>query len=238
MISNYKLKARVYPAVISLLPLLILGIYFSIDLESWYGLIGGISLLALLQFILSEIGRDRGKKIEPKLWKHWGGTPTTQILRFSNDRISESDKMVLHKKLHKLTNTGKAKMLNIEAESLDNADEIYSSWSNYLRRHTRDTKKFNLLFQENVSYGFRRNLLGLKMFSIILIFVVIGIITGFEFFEHDFQFSELSKSEILILFSLLGLFIFWVAIVTRSWVKAIAFSYAERLIETTDFLED
>jgi hypothetical protein len=32
-----------------------------------------------------------------------------------------------------------------------------------VREFTRDTKKFNIMFNENVSYGFRRNLSGLKL---------------------------------------------------------------------------
>jgi hypothetical protein len=31
-----------------------------------------------------------------------------------------------------------------------------------VRENTRDTRKFKILFEENVTYGFRRNLLGLK----------------------------------------------------------------------------
>jgi hypothetical protein len=42
------------------------------------------------------------------------------------------------------------------------ADQAYSSASRWLLTQTRDTKKFYILFQENMSYGFRRNLLGLK----------------------------------------------------------------------------
>lgn len=37
-----------------------------------------------------------------------------------------------------------------------------------MRENTRNTKKFDVLFNENVSYGFRRNLLGLKLSGFLL----------------------------------------------------------------------
>jgi hypothetical protein len=47
--------------------------------------------------------------------------------------------------------------------------------SDWLRDHTRDRKKFNILFDELVTYGFRRNLLGLKPTSLIMNAVVVAV---------------------------------------------------------------
>jgi hypothetical protein len=41
------------------------------------------------------------------------------------------------------------------------ADDFYRRCGNWLE-HTWDTKKFQILFEEHVTYGFRRNLLGFK----------------------------------------------------------------------------
>ena len=46
----------------------------------------------------------------------------------------------------------------------EEADEIYRSWSNYLRTNVRDIEKYNLLFAELINYGFRRNVYGMKYF--------------------------------------------------------------------------
>lgn len=43
------------------------------------------------------------------------------------------------------------------------ADAYYARGANWLRENTRNTKKFDVLFNENVNYGFRRNLFGLKL---------------------------------------------------------------------------
>jgi hypothetical protein len=44
--------------------------------------------------------------------------------------------------------------------------------------HTRDFKKFNILFDENMTYGARRNLLGLKTYALTLNVVVVIICLG------------------------------------------------------------
>ena len=41
-------------------------------------------------------------------------------------------------------------------------DAFYERGGGWLRENTRDTKKFPVLFSENITYGYRRNLLGLK----------------------------------------------------------------------------
>ena len=38
----------------------------------------------------------------------------------------------------------------------------YDSAARWLRKATRDRRQFNLVFTENVSYGFRRNLFGVR----------------------------------------------------------------------------
>lgn len=237
MISKYKLNARVYPALIALLPLLLVGAYLSVDFQNWYAFVGSIGLIAVLQFLLGELGRDRGKKIEEQLWNDWGGTPSTQILRFSNSIIGEADKKFYHSELLRLTGVGKSNMKRVESASVESSDEIYSSWSSYLRSKTRDIKKYNLLFQENISYGFRRNLLGLKpLASLIAIISLIGVLIS-EYAKIGLKFTLISQATIFILLGLILIILFWFLVVRKSWVKMVAFAYAERLLEATRTLE-
>lgn len=68
-----------------------------------------------------------------------------------------------------------AKQLNVSAPSADmeiskpkDARQFCLSAGTWLRDHTRDEKKFRILADERSSYGFRRNLLGLKPVALIL----------------------------------------------------------------------
>ena len=117
-------------------------------------------------------------------------------------------------------------------------NEIYRSWVKYLITKTRDTKKYSLLFSENISYGFRRNLWGLKPFSIFLIVTTIISNYFYQIINNDFK----SLLPILLDFVVSELILFvlciiWVFIINKSWIKIPAFAYAERLLETIDTLE-
>ena len=59
---------------------------------------------------------------------------------------------------------------NQEANNSMAADEVYQSGVRWLLNHTRpeDNKKFELIFKENVAYGFRRNALGVKPLGLVI----------------------------------------------------------------------
>jgi hypothetical protein len=61
-----------------------------------------------------------------------------------------------------------------EETDLAKCNAYYERCGNWLRENTRDTKKFKLLFDENVAYGYRRNLLGLRWWGFVVDLLVIG----------------------------------------------------------------
>ncbi len=58
------------------------------------------------------------------------------------------------------------------------ADAFYEQAGTWLRENTRDTKKFSILFNENITYGYRRNLLGLKWIALGLNLAIVVICVG------------------------------------------------------------
>ena len=115
------------------------------------------------------------------------------------------------------------------------ADAVYAAWSNYLRIHTRDTKKYGLLLKENVSYGYRRNLWGLRPIGI-AISVSCGIACGVRLYvlrESTNAFDGPLAAAIGV--SVLFLFL-WVYRFTQHWVRVPADAYAERLAGATETL--
>lgn len=235
MINKYELNARVYPTVIMFLPILFLALYFSIDYQNVQGVIGGLGLTTILVFVFGQLGRDRGKKVENKLWKDWGGTPSVQVLRYSNDIIDQHTKSRIHSNLYNITGSGLEDMKDFELNEPVKSDEVYKAWSTYLRTKTRDTTRYKLLFRENTSYGFRRNLWGLKVPALFILIIAFSIILSFEvsILRDDYA---LSQAAITALSLLITMFIFWVFVVKKTWVKRLAFIYAERLCESCDDL--
>lgn len=117
-------------------------------------------------FLLTQLARDAGKKREKQFFVAWGGIPSVTIFRHRDTRIDAITKSRYHRQLAALVKGAKGPSPEEEQTDPAMADQVYSAWSSYLRVHTRDTKKYSLLFQENISYGYRRNLCGLRPLGI------------------------------------------------------------------------
>ena len=237
MFDNYTLKARFYPVIILFLPLIITGIFYSFEFKSIIHLLSSLGLVGALTYLFSQLGRDKGKLMEPLLWKRWGGAPSTQIMRFRDTHIDKYTKKRYHDKMQTLCSISVIPNPTLEANSPTDCDEVYLAWTKYLISHTRDETKFTLLLKDNTSYGFRRNLWGLKGISIV--FILLLIILNYLFwaikisvwnpvsFPDSFMYSQ--SALIAVLF-------FWIFVITSNWVKIPAFSYAERLFEASEVL--
>src|SRR5437016_2310437 len=76
----YSIKARWSPVFLAVLPPLILCFALVPGLPAWnklWPLLGAAGVVILVD----QLGRDRGKRLEPALWASWGGAPTTAALR-------------------------------------------------------------------------------------------------------------------------------------------------------------
>jgi hypothetical protein len=235
--DRYSLNARIYPIIIFYMPAVILTIIFSFKFDNYIHLLTSFGIVSALSYLFSQLGRDAGKKKERKLWESWGGTPTTQLLRWSNTEISINTKRRYHAKLNLLCPVDGAPDNVYERANPLEADEVYQTWTKYLISRTRDTNKFPLLFKDNISYGFRRNLWGLKAYAILLIIVLMTATYGyysttlntFNISRYPVEFS-IAEGILLIMLS------FWLIKIKGNWIRIPAFSYAERLLESVEDL--
>jgi hypothetical protein len=235
MFDNYTLKARFYPVIILFLPIVITGIFYSFEFKSLNQLLTSAAIVGALTYLFSQLGRDQGKKKEPALWKTWGGSPSVQILRLRDQHLNKHTKQRYHQKLQSLFPVDEIPNIDMETNDSIGADEVYKAWSQYLISQTRDGKKFSLLLKDNISYGFRRNLWGLKLHGIIL---TSSLIIGNYLFEviknkswNPFDFTNVFQYSSFVLVAIL---LFWLFVVTKQWIKIVAFSYAERLLESVE----
>lgn len=234
-LDRYSLKARLYPAFIVLLPVFVVSLYYITDFEKYYHYTTALVSVGLFTYLLSQLGRDKGKINESKLFAIWGGKPTTLIFRHSDNTIDQITKGRYHKLLNE-----KIEDINIPTQEQEQndplfADQIYESCTKYLISKTRDTNKFPLIFKENTSYGFRRNLWGMKFWALIIIFILIVI--HFYFITGGFKTRIELQNKDMFLFGFFGFtLLFWLFIVTKNWIKLTAYAYAERLIESINEL--
>ena len=224
-LEPYERKARLYPALICLFPIM-LGVAVSFK-DVFTALSGFVALaisVGMLQ-LLANIARDRGKSLETTLFEQWGGMPSVRFFRHRDTTIPSPAKIMYHAVLAKASDIN-APSINEEQQNPEHADEIYLSWSDFLRGKTRDTEKYNLLFRENISYGFRRNLFGIRWFCVASCLIGI-VLTNFVLITGN-QASDIIIAVTLLLGVYLALFLF---VVNGTWVKVVADAYAKQLIE-------
>ena len=226
----YLVRARWFPAVIAGAP----AIAFAAIFVSWGSLgithIIATSALGVLLIVFADVARRRGKAIEPQLIAEIGGLPSITMLRHRDDTYDAVTKARFHAFL--------TKKLNEPAPSKDDevrdpaaADAFYSLGGAWLRENTRDTKKFNVLFNENVTYGFRRNLLGLKLPGFVLNAAIVLICCGIFWSRWPIDLSNAFNDKLLAVVVIALLHALYLAtFVNRQGVFEAARLYARQLL--------
>jgi hypothetical protein len=242
----YDRQARLYPALLCLLPLLALvTLMYAPNASALTGVVT-IAVSCGGLFLMMNICREMGKRLEGKLYREWGGKPTTQLLRHRNGIIDSVTKRRYHAFLATKIN---AEFPDAEQEKSDpsKADDTYQSGARWLLDHTRPDsgKQFDLLFRDNVTYGFRRNALGARPLGIL---VACGCLVWALVKEHILfntggqivdwpALSQLSPAAVASLAVSGVMLLIWLFFVTRTSLRTSAFSFAETLLRTCDTLQ-
>jgi hypothetical protein len=231
--DGYERKARLYPALLLIAPAVVTGVaLFSANLSGLQTL-GAVLVGFGGAFLLTQLARDAGKSREPFLYQLWGGMPSVLVFRHRHKGFDSITKNRYHKKLTTLVKGAKAPTRDEEQANPTAADEVYSAWSHYLRSNTRDTKKYPLLFQENVSYGYRRNVWGLRPYGI-AVSLICALVAGgrlWFIFKATAQIEQELAGALAVSLLFLAL---WLFLFTPDWVRVPGNAYAERLAESLE----
>lgn len=242
----YDRQARLYPALFCLLPLLALVALLYAPNVPVLTRVVTLAVSCGGLFLMTNICREMGKRLEERLYREWGGKPTTQLLRHRDGVIDSLTKRRYHSFLAAQIN---ATFPDAEQEKSDpeKADEAYQSGARWLLDHTRSDggKKFDLLFRDNVTYGFRRNALGAKPLAIViattcLVWVLAKehVLSGAGGKIVDWLvLGQLSHGAVASLTVSGVMLLVWLFFFTKTSLRTCAFSFAETLLRTCDTLQ-
>lgn len=235
--DRYNREARLAPALLIALPAA-LALFAGFPTLRTVG----PALVALLGFCggivwLSHLARDRGKVLEPKLFRGWNGMPSTAMLRHHDDRLpaplKARFKACLQKHLPDLAFPSNEE----EGKDPAAADAIYASAGAWLLSQTRDRARFGLLFEENVNYGFRRNFWALKPEALLaggcsFLISAVGIVMQYT------RAGAAPTAEVAVATGLVALYTVYVAFrVNTAWVRLAADAFGRQLLSACDVLE-
>ena len=242
MFSNpYDRKARLQPALLTALPFLLSIVFLIPELGAILASAGGLFLYCGATTFLAHIVRDRGKSVEPSLYESWGGKPSVAMLRHSDTRIDPTTKERYRSFLNNVVPNLKLASEDEERKFPEKADKGYESATSWLRACARKREHFDLLFQENINYGFRRNIWALKPWAfvfdaaVILLFVILNLDSWT--YKNDTIVQPISiQNWVCIAVSIIHVLIF--AFIPREkWVRTVAEAYARQLLAVCDTLE-
>jgi hypothetical protein len=231
--DSYTIAARIWPGLLAAAPALALGLA-ALPLLPGIGKLWTLLAAAFTTFA-ALAARRAGNRIQPVLWKAWGGPPTVERLRYSS-QTSAAEVSRRHREVERILGDG-LKLPTPEEESNDPvaADAAYFAATRRVIALIRGNPDNALMASENRNYGFARNLIGLKPFGlwcsgiVLVVSVAVGIAIG--------QASSWNSALPLLASTLVSIvaMVLWLQ-VDADFVKPSADAYADRLIDALDNL--
>lgn len=169
----YDRQARLAPGLLAMLPVSVTLVAVGLNDAPVVSALAGALTAAGGPLVLVNIVRSRGRAIEESLFRRWGGAPTTQFL--SLRRASDND--VERDTWRQALATGAGVPLpSFEDETADpqRADQTYGVVTAWAIEATRANA---LVQEENKSYGFIRNMLGMRPVGVaVAILCLVGLV--------------------------------------------------------------
>lgn len=163
LFSEYNIKARVFPALICVLPLLlakhyVVDQYFAFSLSQI--VFGDISVALILVYFLAQVNR----LISKALFEDKYSFPTDTKLLPSSKDLSKEYRNNLSVKIKQDFNL----TLPSLREESDDITDVKLRIREIVKSIINKVKNGHLLYQHNIEYGFARNIMGGSVLAIIV----------------------------------------------------------------------
>jgi hypothetical protein len=164
LFDRYDVCARILPGILAIFPVLVaVLLHFSWIRPSSFAQVALMALVvAAMLWAVGAWTRGYGRRAQQRLVEKWGGQQTELSLRHSDPRIDVATKERYHTALHALAPDMTLPTAEEEARDPSAALLTYRSAVRRLIENRRDARD-HLVLAENISYGFWRNLYGLRL---------------------------------------------------------------------------
>ncbi len=234
--DSYALQARLQPALFALFPLFLTTAVLAQPLYDAALALVGLAVACGAVVYVAHTTRTLGRNEENRLYEEWGGKPTTIWLSHKDSNLDPMTKVRYHSFLAQNVPGWRAPDAAEECKDFEKASDMYDSAVRWLRENTRDKSRFGLLLEENISYGFRRNLYALKKIGLLVSMscFLVNVAAIFSKFTNDTTEYHVMVWVSLVICALV--FLSWVYVIKKSWVRDAANGYARALLASCDQL--
>lgn len=215
----YEVQARVFPAMLAVLPVTILILMWQGQHGHWVSAVGmGSGLEVVLAVAFSKLAHALGRNLETRMVRDTGGMPTLRWLLPDDRTHSEQQKKIWRDAVAKLADLNINAVLETgDGEELCRIiDDAVLNARNKIRHHAQAA----MLRQANILYGFARNVAGLRGVIALLSYgSLAAALVG-----YSYQTVPLDTVLVEVLFSVLSTGFLWLA---ESYVRHCSERYAE-----------
>ena len=227
--DRYELNARQKPTFLALLPIILVAIVWIPDARSLLG--GAVSLAVTcgVTYFMSQLTRERGVALEDKWGDAIGRAHSARLLSWKDASITKARKQ----RLAKLASQFGPGLPSAAEEENDPRGAAVRRLDvvNWLLEATRGDAGPSLLLDENIAYGFWRNLRGLKPLALAAILVALAV--DLWLIYRSGRDPRLTWGVGVALACMVGIFA-WTVLVTKSRVIQASRRYADRLFSQVD----
>lgn len=229
--DSYSRTARLYPALLALLPGTVAIVVF-FDLAAWVRTVVLVVVAAGLHVAVMVKVSDIGRARQDRIWARLGGNPTALRMRWASStddaRLAEEHQRVQAMSGIELPTRG--------SEQADPAAAVrtYERAVRRLREKTRDADKYPRVRAELTAYGFARNVYGLRRVGITFA-VLIGLasalagLLGYSGFLQVDAWRPIGTSLFAVAWIGVWLFVF-----TGGYARRASDKYAAALLDAAD----
>jgi hypothetical protein len=228
--DKYELNARLKPALLLLLPAIIVVLAWVPSLQSLGGAVLTLAVTCGVTYLLSQIARRRGRDLEQRSGDRVGRKQSAKLLSHGDSQIRAGVKQRIIELVRK-----HGPGFPTEAEEQANsahAEERRLDAIEWLLEVTRADAEASLLLAENIAYGFWRNLRALKAVGL-MIALAAAAVDGWLLYSTDGNDPRFAWGIVAGVFSLLAI-LAWLFLVTREQVEDASLTYAKRLFAQAD----
>ncbi|MEU5524957.1 hypothetical protein ABZ759_31010 [Streptomyces sp. NPDC047860] len=230
-LDDYERRARLAPGLLVLLPI---NVALAVLGHSKAPVV--VSVLTALSLaggpiVLAELVRHQGRKVQEKLWTSWGGSPTVQKLRLRQEGQNTLQREAWRKAVSSVTGMSLPSVRS-ERANPTRADEVIEVAVGQIRSLTRDESRFPLVRAENRSYGFHRNMYGIRWAGrTTALMAVLGVVAYMWWLANIDHQPSLTHVNVLTFLASMACLVMWCVLPSQVRMNDAAERYAYELLQ-------
>lgn len=233
-LDDYDRATRLVPGLLIVLPIGLVLIGLGVRDSPLAAALAALAVTFGTPLLLAKHVRRRGRTMETRLKKKWGGLPTTVLLVPDQDG---SINALCQQRRNNLERISGVKLpLGRNLSSSD--EESFEAAMRTLRAKTADHDAFKQVYAENKNYGFERNIKGIRAEGLIVSGISVVALATLAALSWDgrvvFDPWPLTVTGCLALVMVF----FWLAWPTSDRVRDAGIIYAERVLDAAERLPD